>query len=121
MTDLTYYSIIGLARTWFKAMDFQWRITGSEHIPAEGGAVLAINHVSYVDFIMAGYGAVPSGRHAIPTYVAAAAPTSTWPCAPMLNRPERKPTARPRPAKMSGTDAVMVSVIGRTRRRPVAW
>ena len=62
MTDLTYRSIIVLGKTWFRAMDFQWRFTGSEHIPREGGAVLAINHISYVDFIMAGYGAVPSGR-----------------------------------------------------------
>jgi 1-acyl-sn-glycerol-3-phosphate acyltransferase len=56
VTDLTYYSIIGAARTWFKAMDFRFQITGEEHIPADAGAVLAINHVSYVDFIMAGLG-----------------------------------------------------------------
>jgi 1-acyl-sn-glycerol-3-phosphate acyltransferase len=62
MTDLTYGTIIGLGKTWFKLMDFQWRITGEENIPSEGGAVLAINHVSYVDFLMAGYGALPSGR-----------------------------------------------------------
>jgi 1-acyl-sn-glycerol-3-phosphate acyltransferase len=62
MADLPYRAIIVLGKTWFKVMDFQWRVTGSEHIPSEGGAVLAINHVSYVDFIMAGYGAVPSGR-----------------------------------------------------------
>jgi 1-acyl-sn-glycerol-3-phosphate acyltransferase len=62
MTDLTYHTIIGLGRTWFKVMDFRWQITGTHHIPHEGGAVLAINHVSYVDFLMAGYGALPSGR-----------------------------------------------------------
>ena len=62
MTDLTYRTIIGLGKTWFKAMDFQWRFTGEENIPSEGGAVLAINHISYVDFLMAGYGALPSGR-----------------------------------------------------------
>lgn len=56
MTDLTYYSIIGLARGWFKAMDFRFSITGEEHIPQDSGAVLAINHISYVDFIMAGLG-----------------------------------------------------------------
>jgi 1-acyl-sn-glycerol-3-phosphate acyltransferase len=62
MTDFTYRTIIGLGRTWFKVMDFRWMIKGTEHIPHEGGAVLAINHVSYVDFLMAGYGALPSGR-----------------------------------------------------------
>ena len=62
MTDLTYYSIIGMAHTWFRAMDFRFRVTGQEHIPRKGGAVLAVNHISYVDFIMAGYGARWSKR-----------------------------------------------------------
>lgn len=62
MSELTYRTIIGLGRTWFKVMDFRWMISGTHHIPSEGGAVLAINHVSYVDFVMAGYGALPSGR-----------------------------------------------------------
>lgn len=62
MTELPYRTIIGLGRTWFKLMDFRWQISGTEHIPREGGAVLAINHISYVDFLMAGYGALPSGR-----------------------------------------------------------
>lgn len=62
MSELTYYSIIGAARTWFKVMDFRWRVTGQENIPRTGGAVLAINHISYVDFLMAGYGARYSKR-----------------------------------------------------------
>lgn len=62
MSEITYYSIIGIARTWFKTMDFQWRVTGQENIPRTGGAVLAINHISYIDFLMAGYGARYSKR-----------------------------------------------------------
>ncbi|HET6563064.1 MAG TPA: lysophospholipid acyltransferase family protein [Marmoricola sp.] len=62
MSDAPYHTIIGTARVWFKAMDFRFRVTGQEHIPAEGGAVLAINHISYVDFIMAGYGTLASKR-----------------------------------------------------------
>jgi 1-acyl-sn-glycerol-3-phosphate acyltransferase len=62
MSELTYKTIIGLGKTWFKVMDFRWQITGTDHIPGTGGAVLAINHISYVDFLMAGYGALPSGR-----------------------------------------------------------
>lgn len=62
MTEATYYTIIGLGRTWFKAMDFRFRVTGQENIPRTGGAVLAINHISYVDFLMAGYGARWSKR-----------------------------------------------------------
>ncbi len=62
MSEITYYSIIGAARTWFKVMDFNWRVSGQENIPREGGAVLAINHISYIDFLMAGYGARYSKR-----------------------------------------------------------
>ena len=62
MFDLPYYTVIGLGRTWFSAMDFRFRVTGQDHIPRHGGAVLAMNHVSYVDFIMAGYAARWSRR-----------------------------------------------------------
>lgn len=62
MTDLTYRTIIGLGKTWFALSDFTWRISGTENIPRVGGAVLAVNHISYVDFMMAGYGALPSKR-----------------------------------------------------------
>ena len=62
MADATYYTIVGLGRVWFKAMDFKLRVTGEENIPAKGGAVLAINHVSYIDFLLAGYGARASKR-----------------------------------------------------------
>jgi len=62
MTDLVYNSIIGLGHTWFRVMDFRFRVTGQENIPSKGGAVLAINHISYVDFVMAGYGARWSKR-----------------------------------------------------------
>ena len=62
MTDLPYYTMIGLGHTWFTVMDFRFRISGQEHVPRTGGAVLAINHISYVDFLMAGYGARASKR-----------------------------------------------------------
>ena len=62
MSEATYYTIIGLGHTWFKAMDFRFRVTGQENIPRTGGAVLAINHISYIDFLMAGYGARWSKR-----------------------------------------------------------
>ena len=62
MTDLPYYTMIGLGHTWFRVMDFRFRISGQEHVPRTGGAVLAINHISYVDFLMAGYGARASKR-----------------------------------------------------------
>lgn len=68
MADVPYYTIIGLTHTWFKAMDFRFKVTGQHHIPREGGAVLAINHISYIDFLMAGYGARWSKR--LPRFMA---------------------------------------------------
>ncbi|WP_238993380.1 lysophospholipid acyltransferase family protein [Nocardioides caldifontis] len=62
MLDLPYRAIVGVGHAWFKAMDFRFRIEGAHHVPRTGGAVLCINHVSYVDFILAGYGARASKR-----------------------------------------------------------
>ena len=38
------------------------RCTGTEHVPRDGGALLALNHVSYVDFILGGFAAQVSKR-----------------------------------------------------------
>jgi 1-acyl-sn-glycerol-3-phosphate acyltransferase len=62
VSDLPYRLIVGAGHTWFKAMDFRFRISGEHNVPRTGGAVLCINHVSYVDFILAGYGARASKR-----------------------------------------------------------
>jgi 1-acyl-sn-glycerol-3-phosphate acyltransferase len=62
MFDAPYYTVIGAAHTWFRLADLRFQVTGQEHIPRKGGAVLAINHISYIDFIMAGYGARASKR-----------------------------------------------------------
>lgn len=37
-------------------------MTGTEHIPGEGGAVIASNHIGYVDFVFNGLAAQPSKR-----------------------------------------------------------
>ena len=60
--DLPYRATILTGLAWFKAMNFRFQISGQENVPRTGGAVLAINHISYLDFIMAGYGAHPSRR-----------------------------------------------------------
>ncbi|GAA4484295.1 1-acyl-sn-glycerol-3-phosphate acyltransferase [Rhodococcus olei] len=49
-----YRTIIGVARTLFFAEGLKFTISGSEHLPASGGAVIAINHTGYMDFTYAG-------------------------------------------------------------------
>jgi 1-acyl-sn-glycerol-3-phosphate acyltransferase len=60
--DLVYPPVIGFARTMFRVLDLRIEVTGAEHVPVAGGAVLASNHSSYLDFIFCGLAARPSRR-----------------------------------------------------------
>jgi 1-acyl-sn-glycerol-3-phosphate acyltransferase len=60
--DITYPPIIITARLAFKALGLRFQMTGTEHVPRTGGALLALNHVSYVDFVLGGLAAQPSKR-----------------------------------------------------------
>jgi 1-acyl-sn-glycerol-3-phosphate acyltransferase len=62
MRDIVYPPVVLTARTAFKLLDVRFQLTGTEHIPRSGGAVVALNHISYVDFVIGGFGAVPSKR-----------------------------------------------------------
>jgi 1-acyl-sn-glycerol-3-phosphate acyltransferase len=60
--DLTYPSVIAAAKTGFRLLGQRIRITGHEHVPRQGGVLLAVNHIGYVDFVYGGLAANPSGR-----------------------------------------------------------
>lgn len=62
MRDITYPPIIVTAKALFRALGLRFQLSGTEHVPREGGALLALNHVSYLDFILGGYAAQPSHR-----------------------------------------------------------
>ncbi|MFG2698924.1 lysophospholipid acyltransferase family protein [Kitasatospora sp. NPDC048407] len=62
MAEFVYPPVIRTALTAFKALDLRINIVGAEHIPATGGAVLVSNHISYLDFIFAGFGAYRVAR-----------------------------------------------------------
>ncbi|MEU9834662.1 lysophospholipid acyltransferase family protein [Streptosporangium sp. NPDC048047] len=62
MAEIVYPPVIGAARTMFRALDLKIRVEGAERIPRTGGAVLVSNHISYLDFIFAGFAALPAKR-----------------------------------------------------------
>ena len=62
MRDFTYPTVILTAKTLFKTLGMKFQMSGTENIPRTGGAVLAANHIGYVDFIFDGFAAQPSGR-----------------------------------------------------------
>ncbi len=62
MRDITYPPIIVTAKVGFKAMGLRFQMHGTEHVPRSGGALLALNHISYVDFILGGFATQPSHR-----------------------------------------------------------
>ena len=62
MRDLTYPPVIVTAKTLFKVLGMRFQTSGTEHVPREGGAILAANHIGYVDFVFDGLAAHPSKR-----------------------------------------------------------
>lgn len=62
MRDFVYPVVVAAAKTWFKVGDVRIQMSGTEHIPREGGALVAVNHLSFVDYVMAGYPGVRRGR-----------------------------------------------------------
>ncbi len=63
MPDLSYPVVIAAAKTWFKLGGIRIKMEGTDRIPTKGGAILAVNHTSYVDYVMAGYPSVVHGRY----------------------------------------------------------
>jgi 1-acyl-sn-glycerol-3-phosphate acyltransferase len=60
--ETVYPPVITLARAVFRAQGLRFTIEGAENVPRHGGAVMAINHVGYMDFTYAGLAARPAGR-----------------------------------------------------------
>ena len=62
MAEIVYPPVIATARAAFAAIRVKVDEVGGENIPVTGGAVLASNHVSYLDFLFCGLAAQPSKR-----------------------------------------------------------
>jgi 1-acyl-sn-glycerol-3-phosphate acyltransferase len=55
--ELVYRPVIGVALTLFKVMRWNVITTGVENLPLTGPAVIATNHVGYLDFVFVGFAA----------------------------------------------------------------
>ena len=58
-----YAPVIALVRTLFAAEGLRFSLSGAEHVPRSGGAVMVINHTGYMDFTYAGFAARPARRY----------------------------------------------------------
>ena len=57
MSETTYTAIIAAAKLGFRVLGQKFDVTGVENLPRRGGALLALNHIGYVDFV---YGGLPA-------------------------------------------------------------
>lgn len=55
--ELVYPPVIALARAALTLMRWPVTVEGAEHVPSRGCAVLAANHIGYLDFVFIGYAA----------------------------------------------------------------
>ncbi|CAB5239035.1 unannotated protein [freshwater metagenome] len=62
MADLVYPPVIGALKLFWKYLGLQFTFAGEENIPRKEGAILAINHIGYLDFALAGTAALPANR-----------------------------------------------------------
>jgi 1-acyl-sn-glycerol-3-phosphate acyltransferase len=61
--ETVYRPVIHAVKTLFFLQGTRITISGSDNVPREGGAVMAINHTSYFDFMYAGLPAWPHRRY----------------------------------------------------------
>ena len=63
VADFVYPPVIVVIKGVWKYLGFNFDFQGQENIPLKGGAILAINHTSYLDFALAGTAALPTKRY----------------------------------------------------------
>jgi len=63
VADLVYPPVIFTLKTFWKYLGLRFDSAGVENIPREGGAILAMNHIGYLDFALIGTCALPVKRY----------------------------------------------------------
>lgn len=62
MAEPLYRGIVWSFKGIFRGLGMKLTVVGAENIPSTGGAIIAINHTSYLDFALAGVPADMRGR-----------------------------------------------------------
>lgn len=62
MPDRTYRLVVRAATAFFAGLGLRIEVRGAEHLPLSGAAVLASNHVGFLDFLFVGLVGVERGR-----------------------------------------------------------
>ena len=62
MGERTYSVVIGAALGMIRGMKWSVTVYGEENIPHDGPAIIASNHIGYLDFVFSGYAARERGR-----------------------------------------------------------
>ena len=66
MSDLVYPPVIKIAKLFWRYLGLKFTVTGEENIPEQGhagGAIIAINHIGYLDFALTGTAYLPAKRY----------------------------------------------------------
>lgn len=63
MADIVYPPVVVVLKTFWKYLGLRFDFKGDHNIPREGGAILAMNHIGYLDFALIGTAALPVKRY----------------------------------------------------------
>lgn len=63
MRDYVYPPVVIGIKGFWKYLGLRFKFSGQENLPKKGGAILAINHIGYLDFAIAGTAVLPIGRY----------------------------------------------------------
>jgi len=63
VADFVYPPVVIVLKTFWKYLGLKFDFKGDHNIPREGGAILAMNHIGYLDFALIGTAALPVKRY----------------------------------------------------------
>lgn len=63
MADLVYPPVVVALKSVWKYLGLKFDFQGEEFVPRKGGAILAMNHIGYLDFALVGTAALPAKRY----------------------------------------------------------